>query len=89
MAESNRRKASKTDIERPTLNMLAALSARLQSLGIREMPTLELPYLDWIKLHHGLERETNAELHVGGTSDPLLTRGCWFYCAGVKIRSTG
>lgn len=75
--------------EFPTIDMLAALSARLQAMGIRSQPTLELPYLDWIKLHTAIEDETNTAHHVGGVVDPLITRGCWFYAAGVKIRSCG
>jgi hypothetical protein len=73
----------------PAVDRFASLSAFLQSHGIRSQPTLELPYLDWLKLHHLLEKEIDQELHVGGRIDALVTRGLWFHCCGVKIRSTG
>src|SRR6185369_5275826 len=81
MARSNR----STGKPIPAVDRFASLSAFLQSHGIRSQPTLELPYLDWLKLHHLLEKEIDQELHVGGRIDALVTRGIWFHCCGVKI----
>lgn len=75
----------------PTIDRLEGLVARLETIGIRSHPVLELPYLDWVKLVNAIELETRLPLEGHGMIEgaELVTRGCWFYAAGVKIRSCG
>lgn len=62
----------------------------LKDLGIDAQPTLELPYLDWLKVAAAVERETGDGLdYVAASGDPLITRGCWFMVEGIKVRSCG
>jgi hypothetical protein len=68
---------------RPKIQLLAALSGWSQTV------TVELPYLDWLKVHAAIEKETGMEHDVGGIVDPLVTRGCWFWAHGVRVRSIG
>lgn len=66
------------------------------SLGLQELlevdglvygyPTLELPYVDWLKLAARIELETGDGLDYQGEPKP---RGQWFIFRGLKIRSLG